>query len=198
MPKRAIAALLTTTLAVILLLSFKTPSQQMAATGAVQVVGQAQPSAAAAAPVGTTATAAPANLNPAAQGQAAAGSTGGTASGATSGTAATPPPTQLSATPKPATASNANATVTGPVVDTPYGPVQVQVTVKSGKIVDVAALQTPSDQMRSQMIAQYAVPVLRQEALQAQSAQIDLVSGATYTSMGYAQSLQAALDQLPA
>jgi len=197
MPKRAIAALLTTTLAVILLLSFKTPSQQMAATVAVHVVGQAQPPAAAA-PFGTTATPAPADPNAAAQGQAAAGSTGGNASGATSAPAATPPPTQISATPRPATTSNASATVTGPVVDTPYGPVQVQVTVKSGKIVDVAALQTPSDQMRSQMIAQYAVPVLRQEALQAQSAQIDVVSGATYTSMGYAQSLQAALDQLHA
>ena len=53
----------------------------------------------------------------------------------------------------------------------------------------------PSDATRSQMIAQYAAPILRSEALTAQSAQINLVSGATYTSEGYAQSLQAALDQ---
>ncbi len=68
-------------------------------------------------------------------------------------------------------------------------------TISGGKIADVEALQLPSDRARSAAISQYAEPVLRTEALQAQSAQIDLISGATYTSDAYAQSLQAAIDQ---
>ena len=66
--------------------------------------------------------------------------------------------------------------------------------MKSGKITEVAALQLPTDG-RSGRISQEVEPILHDEALQAQNAQIDLVSGATYTSQGYAQSLQAALDQ---
>jgi len=88
--------------------------------------------------------------------------------------------------------------VTGPVVPTPFGNVQVQATLSGGKILDITTLQTPSDRTRSQMIAQYAVPILHDEALAAQSAQISAVSGATYTSAGYAQSLQGALDQAKA
>jgi uncharacterized protein with FMN-binding domain len=72
--------------------------------------------------------------------------------------------------------------------------VQVRVTLQSGRIVDVAATQLPSDLERSVEIGNYAAPILRDEALQAQSAKIDVVSGATYTSQGYIQSLQAALD----
>ena len=64
----------------------------------------------------------------------------------------------------------------------------------SGKVTDVVALELPTGR-RSGQISQYAGPILRQEALQAQSAKIDLVSGATYTSDAYTQSLQAALDQ---
>ena len=85
--------------------------------------------------------------------------------------------------------------MTGPAVNTRYGPVQVQVTIANGKVIDVTALELPFDRSRSAAISQYAEPILRSEALQAQSAQIDLVSGATYTSDAYAQSLQAALDQ---
>jgi uncharacterized protein with FMN-binding domain len=80
-------------------------------------------------------------------------------------------------------------------VQTPFGAVQVQVTLQNGRITDVQALQTPGDQRRSQQISQYAVPQLRSEVLQAQGAQVDTISGATYTSEGYAQSLQSALDQ---
>jgi uncharacterized protein with FMN-binding domain len=89
----------------------------------------------------------------------------------------------------------ANGTDTGSVVQTRFGPVQVQVTIAGGRITDVTALQLPNDRQRSAEISQIAEPMLRSEALTAQSAQIDLISGATYTSDAYAQSLQSALDQ---
>jgi uncharacterized protein with FMN-binding domain len=69
------------------------------------------------------------------------------------------------------------------------------VTLQSRRIVDVAATQLPSDLARSVEIGNRAAPILHDEVLQAQSAQIDVVSGATYTSQGYIQSLQAALDR---
>jgi uncharacterized protein with FMN-binding domain len=86
-------------------------------------------------------------------------------------------------------------TVTGDAVMTEYGPVQVQVKVRGNRIVSIANLALPFDRSRSQEISQVAGPLLRSEALQAQSAAIDVVSGATYTSNGYAQSLQSALDR---
>ena len=85
-------------------------------------------------------------------------------------------------------------TVTGDTVQTRWGPVQVKITVTNGKITDVTAVQSPSDNPRDQEINSYALPQLRSEALAAQSAKIDTVSGATYTSDGYRQSLQSALD----
>ena len=81
----------------------------------------------------------------------------------------------------------------GTAVQTPYGTVQVQVTISGGKIADVTALQLPGGNRRSTQIAQYAAPQLRSEVLTAQSANVDTVSGATYTSQGYIASLQAAL-----
>jgi uncharacterized protein with FMN-binding domain len=86
-------------------------------------------------------------------------------------------------------------TVDGADVSTQYGDVQVQVTVRSGRITDVKALLLPNDRPRSVEISQQAEPILRTEALQAQSAQIDILSGASFTSEGYAQSLQSALDK---
>jgi uncharacterized protein with FMN-binding domain len=80
-------------------------------------------------------------------------------------------------------------------VPTDYGNVQVNIVVSGGRIVDVQAPQLPNDRSRSVRISNYAGPQLRQEALQAQSANINTVSGATYTSDGYAQSLQSALDR---
>ncbi|WP_329261370.1 FMN-binding protein [Streptomyces pseudovenezuelae] len=85
-------------------------------------------------------------------------------------------------------------TVTGDTVQTRWGPVQVRITVKSGRLTDVTAVTYPTDNPRDQEINSYAIPRLRSEALQAQSADIDTVSGATYTSDGYRQSLQSALD----
>ena len=86
--------------------------------------------------------------------------------------------------------------VDGDSIDTRWGPVQVEVTVAGGKITDVQPLEVPYDNGRSQEINNYAVPILRQEIIDAQSAQIDTVSGATYTSGGYRDSLQSALDKI--
>ncbi|GAA3117723.1 FMN-binding protein [Streptomyces rameus] len=85
-------------------------------------------------------------------------------------------------------------TATGDTVQTRWGPVQVRVTIKDGRLTDVTAVDYPQDNPRDQEINSYALPQLRREALSAQSADIDMVSGATYTSTGYQQSLQSALD----
>lgn len=85
-------------------------------------------------------------------------------------------------------------TVKGAVVSTPYGNVQVAAVVKGTHLLDVQALHLTDANGTSRSISAGAEPQLRQEALQAQSAHIDTVSGATYTSEGYRQSLQAALD----
>jgi len=93
------------------------------------------------------------------------------------------------------TTAAATRTVTGDPVDNQYGTVQVQVTLRGNTITDITELQMPSDRQRSAEISSIAGPELRQEALQAQSGQIDLLSGATFTSESYAQSLQSALDK---
>ena len=171
MPKRGLAALAITTVALILLISFKVPDQPVVdpTTGNLAIV---EPSTAPVTVPGAT---------------------------AVPGAAATPAP---AATKAPAATSGttgsggsaASAKVDGPVVSTRFGPVQVEVVVSSGKVADVVALQLPTGR-RSGQISSYAAPILHDEALQAQSASIDTVSGATYTSDAYAQSLQAALDQ---
>ena len=92
-------------------------------------------------------------------------------------------------------AGGSSTTVTGDTAQTRWGPVQVQVTVDGGKITDVTAVQYPNGNGRDQEINSYALPVLAKEALAAQSANIDHVSGATVTSDGYVQSLQSAIDQ---
>jgi uncharacterized protein with FMN-binding domain len=92
------------------------------------------------------------------------------------------------------TAPATRRTVTGAVVSTPYGDVQVAAVVRGSKLLDVKALHLTDANGTSRSISANAAPQLRSEALQAQSAHIDTVSGATYTSEGYRQSLQAALD----
>jgi uncharacterized protein with FMN-binding domain len=84
--------------------------------------------------------------------------------------------------------------LTGSAVQTDYGPVQVRVTVSGGKITNAEAVQQPSGG-RSTQISSTAIPRLNQNAIAAGSADIDAVSGATYTSGGYQESLQSALDQ---
>ena len=85
--------------------------------------------------------------------------------------------------------------VTGGVAQTQWGPVQLSLTVAGGKVKAVHVLQRPSGSSMDDQINSYALPVLIRETLSAQSAQIDMVSGATVTSGGYLQSLQSALDQ---
>lgn len=121
----------------------------------------------------------------------AAGSTtasGGSGAAGTSGSAGTSSKAGTSS------GSSASGTFAGQTVQTRFGDVQVQITVKSGKITEVTALHLTDAERRSQMISAYAAPVLRGEVLQAQSANVQTVSGATVTSDAYLTSLQAALD----
>ena len=85
-------------------------------------------------------------------------------------------------------------TITGKVGHTVYGPVQVQLVVKSGEIVKVAILEQPTNTIHDIQIGEFAFPKLISETLAAQSAKIDAVSGASYTSAGYIASLQSAVD----
>ncbi|HEY4633858.1 MAG TPA: FMN-binding protein [Candidatus Limnocylindrales bacterium] len=159
-PNRAIGALITTVLALVLLLSFKTPD-------APTVTGSTTAGVAEVAPL--TSEVAP-----------------------TTGATPTPAPTPTPAT--AVTSGYADGTYTGDVVSMRFGAVQVEVTIAGGTITDVTALQLPSGDHHSAGISEQAAPILREEALTAQSAEIDLLSGATYTSDAYAASLQSALD----
>jgi uncharacterized protein with FMN-binding domain len=105
------------------------------------------------------------------------------------------PTPSTTVTPGASSANKGVRTVTGPVITTRYGDVQVAVTLSGSRITDVTAVALPADRPRSQSISQYAAPILHDETLAAQGAQIDSVSGASYTSQGYAESLQAALTQ---
>jgi uncharacterized protein with FMN-binding domain len=168
MPTRGIIALAVTTMALVLLINFKTPDQLAGPGGASVAIVEPAPTA------------------------------GVPRNGSSNGPAATPGATKRpGATPTPVPASagaGATTDVTGPMVPTRYGPVQVEVQVSNGSVIEVIAVQLPSGG-RSGRISQIAGPLLRQEALSAQNANIDGVSGATYTSRAYEQSLQAALDQ---
>jgi len=106
--------------------------------------------------------------------------------------AATVAPTK-SSTPTPAatTAAAKSGTFTGPAVFVNYGTVQVQITVVNGKITDAVAVQAPSG--RNDRYTRMAVPILKQQTLAAQSANIQGASGASYTSFGWHKSLQGAL-----
>ena len=108
----------------------------------------------------------------------------------------TPSPTSRLASPSPSPSPTAlNGTFTGQDFPNRFGDVQVRVVISNGRITDVQALQLPTDRAESAYISQQAGPWLRTEALQAQSANIDIISGATYTSQSYAQSLESALQQ---
>jgi len=104
------------------------------------------------------------------------------------------PGTSSSSTTGSGTSASAG-TVTGPSVDTRWGPVQVQITVEDGAITDVEVVDYPDGNGKDQQINARALPVLVQETLDAQSADVDMVSGATVTSEGYVESLQGALDE---
>jgi uncharacterized protein with FMN-binding domain len=91
--------------------------------------------------------------------------------------------------------SSATSTVTGDTAQTLYGPIEVRITVKDGKVTAASAVEYPSQDPRDAQINYYAIPILNREAVQADSANIAHVSGATYTSNGYMQSLQSALNR---
>ena len=168
--RRLLLALAGTAAGLAAVLSFKT--QGSAATSGAMAAPQTgtQGSASAAASTGSTSPK----------------SSGGTAAAQQGGTAAV----------QGGTAAAAGAKVlTGAVDNTPYGPMQVQVTMEGRKITDVKVLQETNTGSLSQQIDANAVPQLTKETLAAQSARIDAVSGASYTSAGYIKSLQSALDQ---
>ena len=100
-------------------------------------------------------------------------------------TVTTPPTTAVSAAP---------VGFDGQIVGTEYGPVQIQAQIRDGELTEVAVMQSPNAERKSVQINARALPALRTEALAAKSARIDTVSGATYTSDAYRQSLQSALD----
>jgi uncharacterized protein with FMN-binding domain len=114
--------------------------------------------------------------------------------------AASAPSSDAPGTSSPSSSSTGGATataktVTGEAADTRYGPVQVKITVKNGKLAAADAVVYPQNDPRDAQINAYAIPELDKEALAAGSARIDTVSGATYTSEGYVASLQSALDK---
>ena len=173
-PRRAATVLAGTAVVTVLLFTFKTPAELLGggAGSTVAVVdGGRTVAGATPAPVATLAPD--------------TGSTG--SSDGSSGTAATPVPSAP-------TTTTGTTEVAGSTVSTRFGPVQVKIVISGGSITDVVALQLPSGG-RSGQISNIVEPMLHDQALTAQSAAIDGVSGATYTSRAYAQSLQAALDQ---
>ncbi|MEZ0088967.1 FMN-binding protein [Streptacidiphilus sp. EB129] len=123
------------------------------------------------------------------------GSSGASTSGASSsGSTPSGSSTSGSSTSRSAAPVSGVRSVTGGAVDTRWGPVQVKVTFNGSKITAVDVLQQPDGNDRDMEINAQAIPILTQEALAAQSATIDAVSGASYTSEGYIASLQSALD----
>jgi len=129
---------------------------------------------------GTTDSSGTASSGSSGSGGSAAGSSGSTGTAGAAGAAGA--------------AAKAGGTYDGEVVQTRFGTVQVQITVKSGQITDVTALKLTDAEGRSMQISNYAAPILRDEVLQAQSANVQTVGGATVTSDAYLTSLQAALD----
>ena len=165
--RRVILAIVSTVVGLVLLLTFKTHSTS----------GTGSPPAA----IGT----------PSAGGASgASGSGGGSDAGGGTGTAG-----GGTGTAGGGTGTAGATTVTGAAASTIYGPVQVQIMVKGGKVTAAKAVEYPQDTPRDSQINAFAIPVLNREAASVGRATIDMVSGATYTSRGYITSLQSALDQ---
>ena len=189
--RRIVTLLLSTVTVLVLLFSYHTSTDSGSPSVVAAPSGGAATGATPDAPPPPATTPAPAGADPGA-GDDGAGDDGGTVT--TPSPSLTPSPRS---TPSPsATApSSATKTFTGDQVMTRWGPMQVQITVSGGRITAAQAVQYPSGNGRDAEINSYALPVLNQEVVDRQSAQIDTVSGATVTSDGYLQSLQSALDQ---
>ena len=119
-----------------------------------------------------------------------------TAAAVATTSAATTPTATTSGTSTSSGSSTASGTATGTAIDTQYGAAQVRVTVRNGRIVKLEALQLQGNDPRSVQISGSAAPVLQEEVLAKQTAAVDAVSGATFTSASYMQSVQSALDKL--
>lgn len=132
---------------------------------------------------------------PATQGDGSASSSADGSSDGSTDAAGGPDSTSGAASDGASGTTAADGTYTGAAVDTRWGPVQVQIVVQGGRITSADAVVYPDENGHDRQINAYAIPLLDESAVSAQSAQIDLVSGATVTSQGYVQSLQDAIDQ---
>ncbi|MBN9156477.1 FMN-binding protein [Microbacterium sp.] len=182
--KKIVYAVLATVTGLVLLFSYRTSLEAVApaATGASGTTKSTTGSAGASSTSGSSS---------------ASASGSGSASGSTSGS--TSSGTGSSGTASATTTSGLkDGTFTGQAADTRYGAVQVAITVSGGQITDVSVPQYPNTERRDEEINAQALPILVSETKSAQSAQIDMVSGATFTSDGYTQSLQSAIDQAKA
>jgi uncharacterized protein with FMN-binding domain len=179
---RTLPALGATVVGVIALVSFKSSPGLPKSSSALHAKGTGAV-AAGRPPAGATTTAPPATSPPT------------TSPPTTSKPTASTPTTNAPTVTTPTTSAGAVRTIDGDPSDNQYGTVQVEVTLQGGRITGITELQMPQDRQHSAEISQAAAPILEQEVLQAQSAQIDIVSGATFTSQSYAQSLQSALDK---
>ena len=174
--KKIIYGLLATVTGTVLLLSYRTSLEAVNPTSATSTTGSGSSTSG-------------------------SGSSSASSSSSNSSSNSTKSGSTSSASPSASASASASSsglkdgTFTGQSVDTRYGPVQVRVTVSGGKITQVDVPTYPTESFRDQEINQQAVPQLVSETLSAQSAKIDMVSGATFTSDGYEQSLQSALDQ---
>ncbi|MBS1674291.1 MAG: FMN-binding protein [Actinobacteria bacterium] len=131
-------------------------------------------------------------------GTSSSGSATPSGSGASSSGSSTSSGSGTSASASGSSSGLKDGSFTGQAIDTRYGAVQVQITVSGGAITDVSVPQYPNTERRDQQINAQAIPVLIDETKNAQSAQIDMISGATFTSDGYQRSLQSAIDQAKA
>lgn len=122
------------------------------------------------------------------------GGTGSSVSAPATPRANRAPSAGSAAGPSAAPAPTGRRTITGSAVNTPYGPVQVQIAVNGSKVTDVTMLAYPNGTSLDAQINSYALPTLIQQTIATNGTQVDMVSGATYTSQGYLQSLQSALD----
>ncbi len=152
---------------------------------------------------GSAVTATPATLSGGSSGTPSGGSSSsgssgnGNGSGSNNGSSNNSSGSSSTPSSKPSSRAGAKpstSTVTGTAVQTMWGPVQVQLTVAGQKVTKVSILQYPNGNGHDIELDNYAFPILIDETIKSQSANIDMVSGATYTSNGYVQSLQSALD----
>ena len=179
-PTRGALALVTTALALVLLFNFKTPDE-VVSRDAVASTGRSS------------------STTPGSSSSGGSSSSSGPSSSRGPSSSSGPsssrgPSTSSTASPSGTSPTARTETLTGSIIATRYGSVEVQLTITNGSITAVSALELPSGGQSGE-ISSYVEPILSSEALTAQSANIDIVSGATYTSRAYAKSLQSALDQ---